>query len=96
MKELSTVDDYRVCFSADVGQRVLANMLAEARFFEITRTPEQQAVENFMKVVLSKIGSYPIEGVSTKMRMENYVRTVLFPDKGKGFVRRLFNMKVEY
>jgi aerobic-type carbon monoxide dehydrogenase small subunit (CoxS/CutS family) len=54
----ATVNIYRQCFSTDVGKRVLANMLCEAKFFEHNETPEQQAVANFMKTVLCKCGSY--------------------------------------
>ena len=59
----TTSADFRTCFSSDVGKRVLANMLIEARFFEYTKTPEEQAVENFMKTVLTKCGSYNVENV---------------------------------
>jgi hypothetical protein len=38
----------------DAGRRVLANMLCEGKFFEYNKTPEQQAVCNFLKTILSK------------------------------------------
>ena len=50
-KTTGTVVDYRTCFNTDAGRRVLANLLTEAKFFDITTTSEQQAVENFMKIV---------------------------------------------
>ncbi len=97
-KDRSTVSDYRTFFSSDAGQRVLANMLTEAKFFDITTTPEEQAVENFMKIVLSKIGSYPSEGMSVKERIDSFVSVVLRPDneKPKNFIKRLFRIKMEY
>lgn len=67
----NTVVDYRRCFSTDAGQRVLGNMLVEAHFFEYTETPEEQAVENFMKTVLHKCGSYGIQGI------DEYVRNLM-------------------
>ena len=51
-----TVDCYRVCFNTPDGKRVLANLLMEAKFFEYTKTPEEQAVENFVKTILTKTG----------------------------------------
>ena len=72
-------------------------MLTEGKFFAVCHTPEEQAVENFMKIVLSKIGSYPSEGMSVKERIDSFVSVVLRPDKkARGFVRRLFNLKLEY
>ena len=70
-KKDKTVPDYRRCFCTDAGQRVLANMLIEAKFFEYTKTPEEQAVENFLKTVLTKCGTYNIGNV------DSYVRDVL-------------------
>lgn len=60
-----TVDYYRQCFMSESGRRVLANMLIEAKFFEYTTTPEEQAVENFIKTVLTKCGVYRIDNVDT-------------------------------
>ncbi len=37
----NTTVDYRRCFLTDAGQRVLGNMLIEAKFFEYTETPDQ-------------------------------------------------------
>lgn len=65
----NTTVDYRRCFSTTVGQRVLGNMLIEARFFEYTTTPEEQAVENFMKTVLTKCGGYCVENIDEYVRM---------------------------
>jgi hypothetical protein len=53
-----TVDYYRQCFQSEHGKRVLANMMLEAKFFDHTHTPEEQAVENFMKTILAKTGCY--------------------------------------
>lgn len=82
-KGISTVTDYKTCFSTEAGQRVLANMMTEAKFFDLTTTPEEQAVENFMKIILSKTGVYPAEKKSTNSRINQFVTSML-------------NMKVEY
>lgn len=58
-----TVTFYRTCFCTDAGRKVLGNMLVEAKFFSKEHTPEEQAVSNFMKTVLSKCGTYNIENV---------------------------------
>ena len=63
-----TVVAYRQCFSTDAGKQVLANMLMEAKFFDYTTTPEEQAVENFMKTVLTKCGSYHVENLPEYVR----------------------------
>ena len=94
-KDRTTVSDYRTFFTTDTGQRVLANMLTEGKFFDLCHTPEEQAIQNFLKIILSKTGSYPSEGESE--RIESFVSIVLRPDKKtKGFIKRLFNMKMEY
>ncbi len=96
-KDRSTVSDYRIFFSSDSGRRVLANMLTEGKFFDLCHTPEEQAVQNYLKIILSKTGSYPSEGKSTKERIESFVSVVLRPDKkAKSFVRKLFRMNMEY
>lgn len=66
-----TVDYYRTCFSTEPGRRVLANLLLEARFFEYTKTPEEQAVENFVKTILTKCGGY------NKRNVDNYVMNLM-------------------
>ena len=53
-----TSNIYRRCFNTDVGKRVLANLMLEAKFFQHTETPEEQAVSNFVKTILSKCGCY--------------------------------------
>ncbi len=96
-KDRSTVSDYRAFFTTDTGRRVLANMLTEGKFFAICHTPEEQAVQNFLKIILSKCGCYPSEGKSTKERIESFVRVVLKPDeKSRSFVKRLFRMRTEF
>ena len=59
-----TIVAYRQCFSTDAGKVVLGNMLVEAKFFDYTTTPEEQAVENFMKTVLDKCGSYNVDNIN--------------------------------
>ena len=96
-EDRSTVSDYRTFLSSDTGQRVLANMLTEGKFFAICHTPEEQAVQNFLKIILSKTGSYPSEGMSAKERIDSFVSVVLKPSKNaREFVKKLFNMKMEY
>jgi hypothetical protein len=56
--EDKTVDCFRMCFSTEAGKRVLANLMMEAKFFEETTTLQEQAVENFMKMILTKTGGY--------------------------------------
>ncbi len=82
--QVNIVIDARTCFlGSDAGRRTLANMMIEAKFFNVIHTLEEQAVENFMKVILGWSGSYPIEGVSSKERIDI-------------FVNKLTEMKVEY
>jgi len=51
--------DYRNCFSTDVGRRVLGHMLLEAGFFDTDlKTPEEIAVENYVKNILKIMGVY--------------------------------------
>lgn len=66
-----TVADFRKCFLTDAGKRVLANLLIEAKFFDACHTVEEQAVHNFMKMVLTKCGTYNIDNV------DDYVRDLL-------------------
>jgi len=78
------VTDARTCLlGSGAGKRTLANMLTEAKFFAVIHTPEEQAVENFMKIVLGWTGSYPIEKRSSKERIDL-------------FVNKLTEMKMEY
>ena len=58
-----TVDYYRQCFMTEPGRRVLANLLIEAKFFDYTTTPEEQAVENFVKTIMTKCGCYNVDNV---------------------------------
>ncbi len=63
MGKNKTVDYYRMCFSTESGRRVLADLLIEAKFFDYTKTPEEQAVENFIKTILTKTGSYNVKNI---------------------------------
>ena len=49
---------YRQLFTTELGQRVLANILAEAKFFECPKTLEELAVMNFAKGILCKCGCF--------------------------------------
>lgn len=54
----ATTAIYKQCFQTDIGKRVLANMMLEAGWFDYNKTPEEQAVENFVKTILCKCGFY--------------------------------------
>ncbi|MGR3292483.1 MAG: hypothetical protein ACUZ9M_00540 [Candidatus Scalindua sp.] len=82
-KDRCTVTDHKTCFSTDSGMRVLANLMTEAKFFDIITTPEEMAVENFVKILLSKIGVYPAEKKSSAERIDM-------------FVSNMMKMKMEY
>ena len=83
-KDKNIVTDARTCFlGSDAGKRTLANILTEAKFFALIHTPQEQAVENFIKIILGWTGSYPIEGKSSKERID-------------GFVNKLTELKTEY
>ncbi len=49
---------YRNCFGTGSGKIVLKNILMEATLFEQINTPEEMAVENFVKTILHKMGEY--------------------------------------
>ena len=49
---------YRNCFGTGSGKIVLKNILLEAKLFEEINTPEEMAVENFVKTILHKMGEY--------------------------------------
>ncbi len=73
-KNSHIVTDARTCFlGSDAGKRTLANMLTEAKFFDLTHTLEEQAVENFMKIILGWTGSYPVENKSSKEIIDSFV-----------------------
>lgn len=77
-KQFHLVTDARTCFlGSDAGRRVLAAMMTEAKFFSVIKTSEEQAVENFMKVILGWTGSYPQEGHSAKERIDKFVSNLL-------------------
>ncbi len=94
---LNTVDDYNIFFETDKGQRVLANMLLEAGFFKLNKTTEELAVENFMKVVLTKTGRYPVEGMNNDLgRAVTFICGLQKRRSAKDYVRNLFRLKKEY
>ena len=76
-EEKNIVTDARTCFlGSDAGKRVLAAMMIQAGFFKHNHTPEEQAVENFMKMILSWTGSYPTKDKSSKERVDKFVATL--------------------
>ena len=73
-KGINIVTDARTCFlGSEAGKRTLANMLTEAGFFKLNHTPEEQSVVNFVKILLGWTGSFPIEGHSSKDRIDKFV-----------------------
>ncbi len=53
-------------------------MLDDAGFFTQLETPEQQAVENFVKVVLSDAGMWPVEQETNyKERVDEFILNLL-------------------
>ncbi len=57
---------YRTCFSTDAGKRVLGHLLLQAGLFDDDlKTPEDLAVENFAKRILTNLG---INDTPDKMR----------------------------
>jgi hypothetical protein len=83
MSKIPTEQDYITCFSTEAGRRVLANIMTEGNFFCVVSTPAESAVENFVKVILSKTGLYPSEKGDDQSRINSYVSN-------------LFNNKIEY
>ena len=69
--EDKTVDCYITCFSTEAGKRVLANLLMEANLFEYSHTAEDQAVENFVKTILTKTGKFHKDNVD--MMIEAFI-----------------------
>ena len=66
----ATVPIFKECFSTRQGKIVLGNLMIEAGFFRHNETPEEQAVENFVKTILCKCGIYDaghIEEYITKL-----------------------------
>ena len=58
----------RICrafFSSSEGKEVLAHMLRNAKFFDYIRTPEEQAVENFVKELLSDMGVWKMDNANS-------------------------------
>lgn len=91
--------DYCSFFATDAGQRVLADMLLEGGFFKLNHTPEEQAVQNFLKTVLAKTGKYPVEDMSDARRIVSYVSHIGQTNKRikiKQFLKELFKMRTEY
>lgn len=92
----NTVDDYGVLLDNERGQRVLANMLLEGGFFEYNKTPEEQAVENFLKTILAKTGHYPIgEQVNSMERALKYVSGFRKRQSVKQWILNLLRLKKE-
>ena len=58
----------RICrsfFMSAEGKEVLAHMLRNAKFFDYITTPEEQAVENFVKEILSDIGVWNMDNANS-------------------------------
>ena len=56
----AVVQDYRLVFYSEIGRRVLGHMLAELHFFdEILDDPEEIALANYARNLLSRLGMWP-------------------------------------
>lgn len=57
MAKSETVTSYRACFGTDAGKRVLGDILINAGYFDTDlTTQEEQAVQNFAKGIVKKLG----------------------------------------
>lgn len=58
----------RICrsfFSSQEGKEVLAHMLRNAKFFDYITTPEEAAVLNYVKELLSDIGVWNMDNADS-------------------------------
>ena len=57
-----TVSDYRTCFTADAGRRVLGHILMEGGYFDTNLVTEGEiAVQNFVKKIVRNLGLFAIK-----------------------------------
>ena len=55
---------YRECFSTAAGKKVLASLMMQSGYFDSDiETPEEQAVQNFVKEILKTMGMTSIDNV---------------------------------
>ena len=58
-KKDNQATSYRACFNTDAGRRVLGHLLSEAGYFDTdVKTPEEAAVLNYAKKILTNIGLF--------------------------------------
>ena len=68
MKDQQRIE-YRMTFKEGSGRLVLADLLMEAGFFDDDlKTPEEIAVENFVKKILHKMGVYDKKDLGQQSR----------------------------
>lgn len=93
----NTVDDYNIFFETDAGQRVLANMLLEGGFFKHNKTPEEQAVGNYLKTILSKTGRYPVDGQANSLhRAVQFVSGFKKRQSALDYIKNIMRLNKEY
>ncbi len=65
-KKDNTVTSYRTCFGTDAGKRVLGDILINAGYFDTDlTTTEEQAVQNFAKTIIKKLGIHGPDVISS-------------------------------
>ena len=77
----STKADFRNTFNTDHGQRTLGNMLIKGKFFSYVATPEEMAVQNFLKDILWDSECFPMFGKGNGSDITQFVDS-LFKLKG--------------
>jgi hypothetical protein len=72
-------------------------MLLEGGFFKYTKTLEEQAVQNFLKTVLSKTGRYPVDGQANSLhRAVQLVAGLRKRRSALDFVKNLLRLNKEH
>ena len=74
----TTAQDFRQTFSTGNGRRTLANIMTEAKMFNYVDTPEEVAVQNFVKDILWKAECYPFFDKTKKNNGINELVDMMF------------------
>ena len=74
----TTASDFRQTFNCGHGRRTLANIMTEAKMFNYVDTPEEVAVQNFVKDILWKAECYPFFDKSKPNNKANELVDYLF------------------
>ena len=78
MPKDTTASDFRQTFDSGHGRRTLANIMTEAKMFNYVDTPEEVAVQNFVKDILWKAECYPFFDKGVKNNGINELVDLLF------------------